>query len=352
MGIDNNLYKQIRRLFTVDGLSQREIAKKLGLSRPTVKKYCEGECLHDERKAYDTSNSPSRENIENRITKIIEDNKESPKKQKLDAQIIWRMLTEEGYKIGESTIRKYIQQMRIDKPEIFIPLEFEPGEAMEFDWGDAYAIIAEVKTKVSMFCAVLPYSYGIHSTVFSDKVGVCFYTGHIKAFEFFGGVPLKCIYDNLKTAVLKGFGKDAVKQEKFKTLEAHYAFEAVFCNVAAGWEKGAVENLVAIVRSIAFTPMPRVKDFAELQEHVTQKCVEYCENHKIKTRKDSIKEMLEEEKKHLLPLPLKPLDPCEEIKTKVNKDLTVRVNNVKYSVPERYAELYVTLKIAPFHIDI
>jgi transposase len=111
---------------------------------------------------------------------------------------------------------------------------------------------------------VLPYSYGISAAVFPDKTSSSFFTGHVMVFEYFGGVALRCIYDY--AAVLEGSGKDAVKQKKFKKLEAHYAFEGVFCNAASGWEKGSVENLVAIARQIAFTPMPKVTNFAVLQE--------------------------------------------------------------------------------------
>lgn len=109
---------------------------------------------------------------------------------------------------------------------------------------------------------------------------------------------------------------------------------------------------MAIVRQIAFTPMPKVTRFMELQEHVTHKCMEYCMNHKIKGRPRSIKDMLDEERKYLLPLPAYPLDPAEEIKALVYHDLTVRLNGVKYSVPPAYVGLSVTLKISPFHVEI
>lgn len=350
--VDTETYKMIRRLYAVEGLSQRQIARQLGISRNTVKKYCTGAVFPCYRKEYQVEKSPTRVAIEKEIIKIIEENKGAPKKQRLNAKVIWEKLIKGGFSAGESTVRKYIQEMRIDKPEIFIPLEFEPGEAMEFDWGDAYAYIDSVKTRVSIFCAVLPYSYGIFAAVFPDKTSSSFFTGHVMAFEYFCGVPLRCIYDNLKSAVLEGSGKNAVKQEEFKKLEAHYAFEGIFCNAYSGWEKGSVENLVAIVRQIAFTPMPKVTDFTELQEQVSYKCLQYCANHKIKSRPRSIKEMLEEEKNYLLPLPAYPLDPAEERKALVHPDLTVRFNGVKYSVPADYVGLSVTLKISPFHVDI
>jgi len=350
--VDTNTYRLIRRLYTVEGLSQRQIAKQLGVSRPTVKKYCEGSCLPGERKEYQIDKSPLRIAIEKEIIRIINENKDAPKKQKINGKIIWEMLVNAGYTIGESTVRKYIQEMRIDKPEIFVPLEFEPGEAMEFDWGDVYAYIKKVKTRVSVFCVVLPYSYGIFCAVFPDKTSSSFFMGHVMAFEYFGGVPLRCIYDNLKSVVLEGSGKDAIKQEKFKKLEAHYAFEGIMCNAYSGWEKGSVENLVSVIRKIAFTPMPWVESYQELQEHVTQKCIQYCMTHRIKTRSKIIKDMLEEEKKFLLPLPAYPLDPAEEVKANVHPDLTIRVGGIKYSVPPEYVGMSVTVKISPFNVDI
>lgn len=350
--IDMNMYKLIRRLYTVDGLSQRQIALQLDISRPTVKKYCEGHAIPGIKKEGKLHKSELRMTIEKDIVELFEKNKDNPRKQKLTAKTIWLALKDKGYLVGESTIRKYIQEMRIEMPDVFIPLSFEPGEAMEFDWGDIYAYIKNVKTSISVFCAVLPYSFGIFAAVFPNKKYISFFSAHVMAFEFFNGVARRSIYDNLKTAVLKESGQKAIKQEKFKTLEAHYAFESVFCNAASGHEKGAVENLVSIIRDIAFTPMPRVNNYEELQNHVTSKCIEYNMNHKIKSRSRSIRDMLEEEKKHLLPLPAYPFEPADEEKRLVHSDLTVRVEGIRYSVPSEYVGLEVTTKITPFKVDI
>ena len=350
--VDMETYRLIRRLHVVEGLSQRQIAVRTGVSRTTVRRYCLGEVLPDVRKEYRIEKSPLRLQLEKEILRLLEAHKEEPTKQQLNARIIWKKIVDQGYTIGESTIRKYIQEMRIDLPEVFIPLEFEPGEAMEFDWGEAYVYLNKVKTIVSLFCAVLPYSYGIFCAVFPDKTSSSFFAGHVMAFEHFQGVPTRCIYDNLKSAVLDGSGKNAMKQDKFKKLEAHYAFEGVFCNAESGWEKGSVENLVSIVRKIAFTPVPTVRDYPELQAHVTRQCAEYCMTHQIKGRPASIRDMLEEEKKHLLPLPLSPMDTAEELKATVQHDLTVLLNGTKYSVPAAYIGLSVTLKVFPFQVQI
>ena len=98
--------------------------------------------------------------------------------------------------------------------------------------------------------------------------------------------------------------------------------------------------------------MPKVESYQELQEHVARKCLQYCMNHRIKTRTRTIKDMLDEERTYLLPLPAYPLDTAEEVKANVHSDLTVRVGSTKYSVPSEYVGLSVTVKISPFNVDI
>lgn len=348
------MYNRIRSLY-LQKRSQREISRILGVSRHTIRKYAKGAVVppDDTEKGYREHKSDLKAAVEPFIIKCLEENKKLPRKQKMNAQNIWVFLCKEkGFKIGESTVRRYVREIKDKRPEIFIPLSFDPGEAMQIDWGEASVYFKNKKRKFSFFGVILCNSQGIHVSVYPDTSMESFYMGHINAFEFFGGVALKCIYDNLKTAVLTGGGKNAVIQERFKTLIAHYGFEPIFCNVRSPNEKGLVENLVSTIRSIAFTPIPRVKDFTELQELVTQRCVEYCENHRIKKYKDSIKIMLKKEKKHLLPLPLVPMDPAKIVTAKVHSDLTVYYKKVKYSAPAFLAGKKVTLKITPFNVSV
>jgi transposase len=347
-----DVYKRIRTLYLRQNRSQREISRLLGVSRNTVRKYVKGEVIPPEEKNIERKSSLNQA-VEPYIMKCLEKNKKQPKKQRMNAKHIWDYLCKEkGFKIGKSTVRRYVREIKAKHPEIFIPLSFEPGEAIQIDWGESPVYMRGKKRKVHYFCAVLPFSYGINVTVYPDSTMESFYMGHIKAFEFFKGVPLKCIYDNLKTAVLQGGGKKVVLQKRFKKLIAHYGFEPIFCNIRAAWEKGGVENLVSIARSIALTPMPRVKNFKELQQVVTQRCVQYCDNNQRKYYPESIKVMLKKEQKHLLPLPVVPMDPAKIVTARVHSDLTVHYKNVKYSVPASLAGREVTLKVDPFNICI
>jgi len=355
MAIEVGQYKEIRRLYN-EGHSGRHIARILNCSRKIVKKYCQGELLHDAKRAalakVDPLLNQARGAIEKELLAMLDENKKLPRKQQRTAKTMWQELTKMGFVVGESTIRRHARILLQKHPEAFVPLYFEPGEAMQVDWGDAKVWMNGVNTAVSLFVTILPYSYGLYTSVFPDKTNPSFFTGHVKAFEFFGGVPRRCIYDNLRSAVAKNSGITAVKQEEFKKLEAHYSFESDFCNAFSGWEKGGVENAVAISRGIAFTPMPCVKDFAELQRHVDACCLEYLETHKIRYRPASIKSMFAEELKCLNPLPITPMDTAKSLSALVCHDLTVLLDGTRYSVPLDYVGERVTLKVSPFTVSI
>ena len=71
------------------------------------------------------------------------------------------------------------------------------------------------------------------------------FDAHTKAFSVFGGVSRRGIYDNMRTAVDKiERGKERSVNARFEAMTRHYLFETEFCNQAAGWEKGRLENSV------------------------------------------------------------------------------------------------------------
>ena len=352
MAIEWDLYRKVRQLYLIEKLSQRSIAKILSMSRKTVRKYCEGAVLPDMR------NKPGKKPqllpmVEKDILRMLEENKKLPRKERLSGADIWRYLVQEkGISIGETTVRQYIRELRNYHPDVYLPLEHEPGDSIQFDWGDMNAYIGETRMPVSVFCAVLPYSGAICAFVYPDKTSLSFLHGHIQAFGYFEGVSRRCIYDNVRTATKSGSGKNVVKQDDFKRIEAHYGFEAVFCNAYSAWEKGSIENVVAIVRNIAFTPAPHVENYEELQEHVTNKCLIYARTHVIRGRENSILADYESEKSTLLPLPKAPFDVGFTVIAQVHSDLTVVYDGTRYSVPYDYAGKEVTLRISPFYLKI
>jgi len=351
MVIDAVLYAKIRK-YKNSGASMRHTAEALGIHRKTVKRYWDGACLPDDRKAYPQSiDSPEKQAVVEAIKKYYADNKDFSKgKQTINAKTAWKALRD-TYNVGESTVRRYVQELKQESPEAFIPLDFDPGECMQVDWTEVYVCTRGHMWKAQVFCAVLPYSYDIFAMVLPNAQWPCFMEGHIGAFQYFQGIPERVFYDNLRSAVLKGFGKEAVKQERFKLFEAHHSFEAVFMNADAGHEKGSIENLCGTVKQIAFTPIPKGDTLKEIQDEVMRRCLEYRMYHKIKGRPRPVLEMSREERACLQPLPVKRFEAYESVKARVSSDLTFQYDTVKYSLPIEYVGKTVTLRVFPYEVE-
>jgi transposase len=253
-------------MWTVEKLSKREIARRLGISRNTVKRYCEGERVPWERSEPERRPRVITEEVIEFVRRCLEEDKTAPRKQRHTSHRIFRRLQEElGYRGAESTIRRLVGQLRPSLRNVYIPLWFEPGEAAQVDWGEVIICLNGEKVKAYLFCMRLCHSAMPFVMAFPSQRREAFIEGHISAFEFFGGVPRRLIYDNLRTAVKEGWGKGVREEQKdFLALKAHYAFSADFCNPGAAHEKGLVENLVGWVRRNFLTPVPKVESWEEL----------------------------------------------------------------------------------------
>ena len=347
--INTETYAKIRQS-NKNGISMRKTAEMLGMSRNTIKRYWDGAHTPDEKKAYPAHiESEQKQKIMAALEKYFQENK-TVGKQRVNAKTAWETIRE-TYAVGESTIRRYVKELKGINPDGFIPLSFEPGDMMQVDWCEVKINIQGHIWKAPLFCSVLPYSYGIFAMIMPNMKMPCFVEAHVEAFQFWGGIPKRILYDNLKSAVFSGTGQNAVKQERFKMLEAHYAFDAIFANFNAGNEKGAVENLCSLIRQVAFTPVPKGKNLKEIQEHVTRCCLDYIRFHKIRDRKKPIASMLEEERTQLMPLPLKPFSAYAETEAVVGSDLTFRYDTTKFSVPQEYIGKTVTIRASSYRIE-
>jgi transposase len=345
-------YGKIRALH-VNGVSDRKIAKALGVDRKTVQKYRKGAVTPDDRAAVPRK-APLREAVEGEITRMLKENASLPRKQRLSAKDMWDILvSEHGVAVSEVHVRRIVREIRNAHGEAFIPLEHEMGDCVQVDWlEDVVAFIDGTRTLVQVLVFALPYSGTVCAFVYPDKTMLSFLHGHAKYLDWLRGVTRRFLYDLLKTAALRGSGINAVAQESFIRFAQHYAFVPEFCNRESGWEKSNAENGVKITRNNAFIPIPRVKDFEELQNHVSAKLLKYNMTHKIQGKPRKIWDMFMEEKASLTPLPLSPFEVDETVQTKVYPDQTVIYDKARYSVPYGYVGKHVTLRVSPFEINI
>lgn len=336
MVITVGIYKEIRKM-RLEGMSQRQIAVTLHISRNTVKKYWNGDSVPWERKAYSRKPCVLTEDVVAFVQQCLdEDSQCCCKKQHHTAKRIYDRLVEEcEFTGGETTVRRLVKELREKEQEAFVPLAFPPGDALQIDWGEATVWLGGTKTTVNLFCARLCYSGAPMVLAYRRQNEESFLEALVRVFQYFGGVPKQVIFDNGRVAVKDGFGAHARKQAGYAALSAHYGFETVFCNPAAGNEKGLVEGLVGYIRRNVCVPIPKMETMDALNRMLLEKCESYL-SHQIRGKPASVGEMLVQEQGELYPLPGYPFDPCKRTSGRVDRFCTVRFDTNNYSVPAAY----------------
>jgi transposase len=324
-------YEVIRRKVLLEGWSRRRAARELRHSRDTVKKALE----HSSPPGYVRKGECSRPVVgpyEATIEAWVKGDRSVRRKQRHTAQRIYERLVEEhGYQGSASAVRRFVAALA-PSAEVFFPLAFDPGQEAQVDWGEAWAEINGVCRPAWLFCMRLCYSSAQFVCAFERESMEAFLEGHVRAFEFFGGVPKRLAYDNLKCAVIRvGRGRERKLNGDFLKLRSHYLFESRFCNVGKGNEKGHVENLVKRAQRTFMTPVPSVLSMEDLSGRLRASC-ERDLGRKVRRKQAPQRDLLEEERREMLPLPPAPFPACKTASTIVDKHSLVRVDNNDYSV--------------------
>jgi transposase len=345
--------ERIRQAYYREGKSMRQIEREYHHSRHTIKKALaspgEGQyTLKEPREA------PVLGPYKERIKALLAENERLPGKHRLTGHRIFQLLQKEGYAGSESGVLVYLWQLRKAKRKVkvYLPLEFEPGEDGQVDWGEAQVILNGVLITVQLFVLRLCYSRKIFVMAFPSQKQECFYAGHVAAFAYFGGVPRRLSYDNLKAAVKRVLqGRNRQQQEHFILFRSHYLFESHFCNPGAGNEKGRVEDGVGYARRNFMTPLLEAADYADLNEQLRQTC-EQDDQRRVDRQSQSIGEAWQQERPLLRPLPAQAFDCCREVTARLNGYSQVVVDTNRYSVPTDRALAQMRVKLYPFEIKL
>jgi transposase len=267
------VYAAVRQFVFNDGKSRREAARVFGLSRETVSKMCRFSMPPGyvrQRPAEKPKLGPMIPVIE----AILEADRTTPVKQRHTAKRIFERLRDEhGFTGGYTVVKDYVRIERARSRETFVPLAHPPGHA-QVDFGEAVGVIGGVRQKIHFFCMDLPQSDACFVKAYPAETTEAFLDGHVSAFEFFGGVPLSILYDNLKIAVAKicGDGKRE-RTRAFTELVSHYLFKDRFGRPGKGNDKGKVEGLVKYARANFMTPIPIAPSYEALNGMLSERCL-------------------------------------------------------------------------------
>jgi transposase len=355
--ITMNMLGRVRRLHYRDGLSLSEIERRTGLTRKTIRKWLKAPERTEpkyRRQSADSKIAPYAE----RLLKMLETDARRPKRERRTALKLHAELKALGFDGDYSRVTEFIRRWRTDGGaavvKAFVPLQFEPGEAHQFDWSEEHIVIGGIWRKVLLAHLKLCYSRAFVVQAYPTQSHEMLFDAHTRAFAALGGIPRRGIYDNMKTAVDKvKKGKARIVNTRFAAMTAHYLFDPDFCNVASGWEKGVVEKNVQDSRRRIWqdATQERFGSFTELNLWLLAKCRALWGELKHPEFGLTLAEMLEQEQASLMPM-VSPFDGYVETLGKVASTCLVTEERNRYSAPCELVGQMVSIRTYPERIDL
>ena len=319
------LYGRVRHAVMIEGLSQREAARCFGIDPRTVRKMLS----YSVPPGYVRTRPPVRPKLDpfiGIIDRILEEDKDRPKKQRHTSKRIFERLRDEYGFTGKITIVKdYICGVRQRRREMFVPLTHPPGHA-QVDFGEALAVIGGVERKIHFLAMSLPHSDACFVKAYPGETTEAFCGGHVSGFSFFGGVPRSILYDNTRIAVARILGDGKRQRTRvFSELRSHYLFEDRFGRPGKGNDKGKVEGIVGYCRRNFLVPMPRFRNFDDLNTHLEACCAKRWAE-QLRGHDQTVGERLERDRAVLQRLPAIAYDACDKRPGRVSSLSLVRLS--------------------------
>lgn len=338
--LEAELQSQILVLYFNHKKSIRQIAMIVGVDRKTVRRVIDRKKINLERKK--ANRSTMLDEFKEEIKALL------IKDPTIAASTVLHRIRGFGYIGGLSTLRNYVRELKIKSSpklkEAFLRLEFAPGDCAQVDWGE-FGDVFGTGVKIHCFVMVLCYSRMTYIEFTRSERFEDFVRCHENAFEYFGGVPKECWYDNLATAVQDRYGGIVKFNPRFFAYMGHNGISPHACNPARGNEKGRVESGVKFIRS-HFWSGRSFKDFDDLcvQSILWRNQFLNLREHRVTRR--IIKNQFESEEKPVLKKinELK-FDTDEVITRVISSDFHFIFETNRYSVPWTLVGLAVTIKI-------
>jgi len=337
------LYARVRHAVMIEGLSQREAARRFGIDPRTVRKMLS----YSVPPGYVRTRTPVRPKLDpfiGVIDRVLEEDQSRPKKQRHTSKRIFERLRDEyGFAGGITIVKDYICGAQQRQREMFVPLAHPAGHA-QVDFGEALAIIGGVERKIHFLAMSLPHSDACFVKAYPGETTEAFCDGHVSGFAFFGGVPISILYDNTKIAVARILGDGRRQRTRvFSELQSHYLFEDRFGRPGKGNDKGKVEGLVGYCRRNFLVPMPRFETFDALNAHL-EACCRRRGGERLRGHDQTVGERLERDRVVLQRLPAVAYDACDKRPGRVSSLSLVRYRGTDYSVPTRFGHTEVLVR--------
>lgn len=340
----------IRDLYENEGISLREIARQTNKDFRTVQKYAYRNNWNPpaEPKTHPEDYPVLGEYIPI-INEWLEQDEREPRKQRHTITRIFDRLQEEhGYKGSYPSVKRYVNRKKDEMKkyrESFLPLAHPLGTA-QVDFGDfKYYDTLERSCEGHALIMSFPNANTGWLQLFPAENQECLLVGLKRIFYHIGGIPPRARFDNMSTAVAQVLkGTERVITDGFYRFMLHHRFKADFCTPGKGNEKGNVENKVGYTRRNMLVPVPVITDFDAFNEQLLRLCDEDHEREHYEKGK-LIRELWDEEKRHLLTLPEYEYEVFSYDSLKVDNCGFIKVDTTKYGLSPELSGRIVQVKI-------
>lgn len=344
MTVPMSVQEDIRRL-DAEGVSGREIARRLKVSRDSVAKYIG---LADYSPVPPAHLPRPGGSVITGYTAVIDgwlaEDARRPRKQRHTARRVFdRLVTEQGYTGSYSPVQRYVKGYKAahrGPGEGFSELVWPAGTA-QVDFGQAEAIIAGVRMVLHILVVTFPFSNMRFVQAYRGETAECVCHGLRTIFEHIGAAPRHLVFDNA-TGVGRRTGKKVVESKLFGAFKLHYRAQARYCNPNSGHEKGNVENAVGFLRRNLMVPEPQAATLAGLNRVLLTRCDELAtDDH---WRKDvPISELFAQDVAASLALPGVGFDPVRFETRKADKTGNLPVEGNTYAAGPSFGSRTVTV---------
>ena len=342
----------IRHKVLVEKQGVRRVAREMGVSRNTVKRYLK--VAQPVRLETVPRGRPKFAKVAPRLRELLDASPTwTTSKQRLTATRLHQMLVGEGHEIGVTLVKEAVAEWKRQKREVFVPLVYAPGELAQVDFFEVVAVLAAVRVKLWMFLMRLMHSGRDFAGLYTRQDQASFLDGHVRAFEHFGATPQRIAYDNLRLAVRRHLvGSERELTTRFAALASHYLFEPSFCRPATGHDKGGVEARGKGIRLAHLVPIPAADELATIRKGLLENL-----DAAMTTRRDAqgrtIVEKFAAERAQMIELPSHAFRArITHPQTSVSRRSLITIEGAYYSVPCRWAGLDVDVHVGADDLEI
>ena len=335
------------------GVKPRQVAQQMGVSRRTIERIArEAPVTTADDRAARAARRLGRPQMDAAVhaavRRLVEEDPALPPGE------VWRRLREAGTPLGLSTVYRVLAQARQQIPaELLVRFEGVAGEFAQFDFGQADVRLTSGQRRRIHFAAYrLKWSRWMHVVVVPNERVEALVRSLLASFAASGGVPLRVVFDNPKTVVLRREEGRPVWNATLAEVVLDYGFSIELCTPRAPEQKGAVENLVGFVKRAFFRARRFVDLDDDLPRQLTAWLTEVNEVRPNRATGEPPAVRLGVERARLKPLVTTPGDYGLKVPVTVGPTAMVHYQGVRYAMPAKACGLPATLHLYPDRVRI